>query len=76
MAEPEPLASICVLDIGKTNVKLNAMTATGGVVETVAIANPVRPGPPWQHHDLAGLGGWIFEELAALSRRHPLQTLV
>ncbi|MGY4750484.1 FGGY family carbohydrate kinase [Pannonibacter sp. Q-1] len=76
MAEPEPLASICVLDIGKTNVKLNAMTATGGVVETVAIANPVRPGPPWQHHDLAGLGDWIFEELAALTRRHPLQTFV
>ncbi|RKE83395.1 FGGY family carbohydrate kinase [Rhizobium sp. AG855] len=69
-------ASICVLDVGKTNVKLNAMTATGDVVETLSIANPVRPGPPWQHHDLAALGDWVFEGLATLARRHPIKTFV
>lgn len=76
MVDQETLANICVLDIGKTNVKLNAMTVAGDVVETVSIANPVRPGPPWQHHDLARLGDWVFDQLAAIARRHPIKTFV
>lgn len=76
MAEQAAPASICILDIGKTNVKLNAMTAAGDVLETLAIANPTRAGPPWRHHDLEGLSDWVFDELSNLSRRHPLQTFV
>jgi sugar (pentulose or hexulose) kinase len=76
MVDPRAFASICVLDVGKTNVKLNAVTAAGEIVETVSIGNPVRPGPPWQHHDLAGLGDWVFEELAKLANRHPIRTFV
>lgn len=76
MAEQAASASICVLDIGKTNVKLNAMTAAGDVLETLAIANPTRPGPPWRHHDLEGLSDWVFDELSNLSRRHKIGTFV
>lgn len=76
MVDPETFANICVLDVGKTNVKLNAMTAAGDVVETVSIANPVHPGPPWQHHDLVRLGHWVFDELANIARRHPIKTFV
>lgn len=76
MPEQGAPALICVLDIGKTNVKLNAMTAEGDVIETMAIANPTRSGLPWRHHDLEGLSDWVFDELSILSRRHPIQTFV
>lgn len=76
MAEQPAGASICVLDIGKTNVKLNAMTVAGDVLETLAIANPTRAGPPWRHHDLEGLSDWVFDELSNLSRRHKIGTFV
>ena len=69
-------ATVAVLDVGKTNVKLNAMTAAGGIVETISLPNPVRPGPPWRHHDLAALGDWVFSGLAAFSGRHPLECFV
>ncbi|MDH4440713.1 MAG: carbohydrate kinase [Rhizobium sp.] len=76
MAEPDRSARICVLDVGKTNIKLNAVTATGEVVETLSVQNPVKAGPPWRHHDLGGLGEWIFSELAGLAKRHPIRTFV
>lgn len=68
--------TIAVLDVGKTNVKLNAVTADGVVLETVSIANPVLPGPPWSHHDLGAIGEWAFSGLSQLARRHPLATFV
>lgn len=68
--------TIAVLDVGKTNVKLNAVTADGLVLETLTISNPVQPGPPWRHHDLGAIGEWAFSGLAQLARRHPLSTFV
>lgn len=65
-------AEIAVLDVGKTNVKLSAVTAAGHVAETLTAENRVLPGPPWRHHDLAGLGVFVMEGLAALARRHPI----
>ncbi|OAP36930.1 carbohydrate kinase [Sinorhizobium glycinis] len=67
---------IAVLDVGKTNVKLSAAAADGTIVETLSVPNPVRPGPPWRHHDLQSLGEWVFDTLAALSRRYDLAALV
>jgi sugar (pentulose or hexulose) kinase len=69
-------ATIAVLDVGKSNVKLSAVTADGDVVETLSVGNPVLEGSPWKHHDLQGLSGWLFDSLAALSRRHPLSIFV
>ncbi|WP_075215172.1 FGGY family carbohydrate kinase [Mongoliimonas terrestris] len=69
-------ATVAVIDVGKTNVKLAVATVDGRVVEAVSVPNPVRPGPPWRQHDLAGLGGWVMETLAALCRRHPVATVV
>lgn len=69
-------AIVAVLDVGKTNVKLNAVTAGGRVLETLAVENRALPGPPWRHHDLKGLGAWAMEFLAALSRRHPLERVI
>lgn len=76
MSGSPSVASIAVLDVGKTNVKLSAVTADGMVVETLCVTNPVLPGPPWYHHDLAGLGDWVFASLADICHRHPIAIFV
>ncbi len=67
---------VAVFDIGKTNVKLNVVTAQGEVLETLSTPNPSLDGPPYRHHDLAGLEDWLLTNLAALASRHPLTTFV
>jgi sugar (pentulose or hexulose) kinase len=69
-------ATIAVLDVGKTNIKLNAVAASGEVHETLAISNPTKDGPPWRHHDLEASSQWIFQSLAVLCRRHSVDTFV
>lgn len=71
--EPEAVA---VLDLGKTNVKLDAATPDGAILETLSTPNPVRPGPPYRHHDLGALEEWVLDGLAALGRRHRLGAVV
>lgn len=68
--------TVAVLDIGKSNVKLNAASETGAILETLGTPNPSRPGPPWRHHDLAALEAWLIEALAALGRRHEIDTII
>jgi len=67
---------VAVFDIGKTNVKLNVVTAQGEVLETLSTPNPSLDGPPYRYHDLAGLEDWLLINLAALASRHPLTTFV
>lgn len=67
---------VAVLDNGKTNLKISVATPDGAVIESVSLANTVLPGPPWRHHDLAGLGDWALDQLAILSRRHPIGHVV
>lgn len=69
-------ATVAVLDVGKSNVKLTACTPAGDAAETLSTPNPVLPGPPWRHHDLPQLSEWMFANLSALSRRHPLQHVI
>lgn len=69
-------ATVAVLDVGKTNVKLNAVTASGTILETLSVANPVLEDGPWRHHDLETLSDWVFGTLAGLAKRHPLLTFV
>lgn len=69
-------ATVAVLDVGKTNVKFNAATAAGAILETLSIPNPVSQDGPWKHHDLQALSGWIFDTLGCLARRHALSTFV
>lgn len=73
---PGAAATIAVLDMGKTNVKLSACTGDGAVRETLSTPNPSLAGPPWRHHDLAGLGQWVLETLADLCRRHPVGHII
>lgn len=69
-------ATVAVLDVGKTNVKLNAVTASGTIVETLSVPNPVVQDGLWKHHDLPALSDWVFGNLAGLCGRHPLSTFV
>ena len=69
-------ATVAVLDVGKTNVKLSALTADGEIVESLSVPNTVMPGPPWQHHDLEGLSDWAFASLRELTHRHALRAVV
>lgn len=57
-------ATVAVLDVGKSNVKLSACTADGHVVETLALPNAVLPGPPWRHYDLAEQNALWLDESA------------
>jgi sugar (pentulose or hexulose) kinase len=69
-------ARAAVLDIGKTNIKLHAVTLDGAVAESLSTPNTVRDGPPWRHHDLEGTGGWALAGLSDLCRRHPLEHII
>ena len=68
--------TVAVLDVGKSNVKLSAVTAEGHVLETLTLPNATLPGPPWRHHDIAAQNVFVLDGLAALARRHPLRHFV
>jgi sugar (pentulose or hexulose) kinase len=69
-------ATVAVLDLGKSNLKLSACTTAGAVVETLSLPTPSRPGPPWVHFDVGAMAEWLGAGLASLCRRHPLRDLV
>lgn len=69
-------ATVAVLDVGKSNIKLSACTADGHVLETLGLANAVLDGPPWRHHDLRAQNAFVMEGLASLARHHPLAHFV
>ncbi|WGF86698.1 FGGY-family carbohydrate kinase [Marinivivus vitaminiproducens] len=70
------MTAIAVLDIGKTNVKLSVTDRQGAVLETLSTANPSLPGPPYRHHDVAGLEDWVLNGLAELGGRHAIEAIV
>ncbi len=67
---------VAVLDVGKSNVKLRAMSEHGDVLETLATPNPSLPGPPYRHHNLARLEAWLIPALADLAQRHAITAIV
>ena len=70
------MSVVAVLDVGKTNVKLSIAQADGTLVETIAVENPTRPGPPYRHHDLAAIETWLLDGLRLLGRRHAIDAIV
>lgn len=74
--EGDAPATIAVLDVGKTNVKLHATSEGGRLVETLSVPNVTAPGPLWRFHDLTSLSAWVFEGLTNLYKRHPLAAFV
>jgi sugar (pentulose or hexulose) kinase len=72
----ESPATVAVLDMGKSNIKLSAVTRAGEGVETVSIPNPVLPGPPCRRHDLDAITEWVMAYLSIFCRRHPISNFV
>ena len=70
------MTRVAVLDVGKTNVKLNAADADGTILETLSTPNVVHPAPPYRHHDVAGLEAWVIDALRDLGRRHAISAIV
>jgi sugar (pentulose or hexulose) kinase len=70
------MTTVAVLDVGKTNVKLNAVAADGTILETLSTPNTVHPGPPYRHHDLPGLEDWAIGALRDLGQRHAIAAIV
>ena len=70
------MSVVAVFDIGKTNVKLFAATGSGTILEELSAPNRVQDGPPYRHHDLDALEGWLLDGLADLGRRHPIEAIV
>ena len=70
------MSAILVLDVGKTNVKLSAAAPDGRLIETLSMPNPVRPGPPYPHHDLDGIEAWLQGGMRALGGRHAVEAVV
>lgn len=70
------MSVVAVLDVGKTNLKLLAVTPEGAVLEAVRTRNLSRPGPPYLHVDLAAMEAWLLGALGDLARRHRLAAFV
>ncbi len=70
------MSLVAVFDVGKTTIKLMAVTPDGRLVEVLSAPNPVFPAPPYRHHDLAAMEDWLVAGLAALGRRHDIEAIV
>ncbi len=68
--------SICVLDIGKTNVKLVLLDADGRTLAARARPNMVLDGPPYPHFDVPGIEAWIIETLRGFEDRDRIECIV
>ncbi len=69
-------ATVAVIDVGKTNVRLSAATVDGVIAETLSTPNRSLSGPPYRHYDLDGMEAWLLDSLAELGRHHPIATIV
>lgn len=71
-----PCGPVAVLDVGKTHVKLSLLGEDGTLLSQVRRANRVLPGPPYPHCDVEGIWRWLLEQLARLSRRRPIASII
>ncbi len=77
MSSDYPMADIAaVLDLGKTNLKLLAITSDGAILDSLTAENRPQEGPPFLHVDTERVWDWIVSALAELARRHPVRAIV
>jgi sugar (pentulose or hexulose) kinase len=70
------VASIAVLDVGKTNVRLVAVDECGRAAKTLTRPNTVLPAPPYPHFDSDALFAWVLEGLGELANEFPIESIV
>src|SRR5947209_13308303 len=69
-------ATIAVLDIGKTNLRLLVASEDGWPLEKHSIPNAANTAGPYLAYDLAGLEEWFLDILAAVSQRHAIGAVI
>ena len=70
------MSAVAVFDVGKTNAKLYAVAEDGAILAAASTPNRLIDGPPYRHHDLAGLEAFLLDALADLARRFPIEAVV
>src|SRR5687767_7159231 len=69
-------AAVAVLDVGKTNVKLLAITPDGRILSSRLAPNAVRTGDPYPNCDTEHLWRWMMAALADLGERFTITAVV
>jgi sugar (pentulose or hexulose) kinase len=68
-------ATVAVLDIGKSNVKL-ALFDEGRLLWEKSAANRILPGPPYPHEDVEGAWEFFVDALREAGRKHKIGAIV
>jgi sugar (pentulose or hexulose) kinase len=67
---------VAVLDVGKTNVKLEVFAPGGELLFERSIANRVVPGPPYPHADVEAIWAFLIAALREANAAHPIDAIV
>jgi sugar (pentulose or hexulose) kinase len=67
---------VAVLDVGKTNVKLEVFAPSGELLWERSIANRVLPGPPYPHADVEAIWTFLIAALRVANAAHPFDAIV
>ena len=68
---------VVVFDVGKTHVKLLAITPdSGSVVEALQTGNRPIDGAPYLHVDVEAIFGWLVRTLAEFAGRFEIEAIV
>ncbi len=67
---------VAVLDVGKTNVKLEVFAPGGELLWERSIANRVVPGPPYPHADVEVIWTFLITALREANAAHPFDAIV
>jgi sugar (pentulose or hexulose) kinase len=65
-----------VLDIGKTNVKLQLLNNHSQLVETYSMENTPVNTPPYPHANVQGIWRWLLTHLAEAAKSHEITDLI
>lgn len=69
--------AVVVLDVGKTHVKLFAISPEGdGVIDARQTENRPLDGPPYLHVDVEHVFAWMIEALADIARQVEIEAIV
>ena len=68
--------AVAVLDVGKTNVKLEVFALDGELLWERQIPNRVVPGPPYPHADVEAIWTFLIAALRDANAAHPIAAIV
>jgi sugar (pentulose or hexulose) kinase len=67
---------VAVLDIGKTNVKLEVFAQGGALLFERSTANRVQPGPPYPHADVEAIWAFLIAALREANARQAIDARI